>query len=393
MAPLPAPAEKPSHRVSDSQSHAKVRPPTQVAVFCAALWPNLQPALTTSAWPGRTASPTPGWCSAARASRHWRIRPGLQGALWHLGGAPREHRTDSLSAAFCNLRKDEAEDITERYKALCAHYGMTVSRNNRGVAHENGSIEGPHGHLKRTISDALALRGSAEFDDLDAYRAFIAEVVGRANAHRAKRINAERALLQDLPAMPTADYEETSVVVTSSSGFTLRRVFYTVPSRLIGHRLGVRLYDDRLELFLSGTRHLTLPRGRPSKTGTHVHIVNYRHVIHSLKRKPMALLNLVYRDALFPRDAYRRCFEVALERLTEREACRLAVTLLALAHEENCEAELAAEIDSVLDKGRLPAPNDLKARFAPDPSQMPRIEITRPYLAGYGSLLSVGGAS
>ena len=117
------------------------------------------------------------------------------------------------------------------------------------------SIEGPHGHLKRTIADALALRGSAEFDDLDAYRAFIAEVVGRANAHRAKRINAERALLQDLPAMPTADYEETSVVVTSSSGFTLRRVFYTVPSRLIGHRLGVRLYDDRLELFLSGTRH------------------------------------------------------------------------------------------------------------------------------------------
>ena len=48
MAPLPAPAEKPSHRVSDSQSHAKVRPPTQVAVFCAALWPNLQPALTVA---------------------------------------------------------------------------------------------------------------------------------------------------------------------------------------------------------------------------------------------------------------------------------------------------------------------------------------------------------
>ena len=194
------------------------------------------------------------------------LAEGLQCALWHLGGAPREHRTDSLSAAFCNLRKDEAEDMTERYQALCAHYGMAASRNNRGVAHENGSIEGPHGHLKRTIADALALRGSAEFDDLDAYRSFIAEVVGRANAHRAKRINAERALLQDLPAMPTADYEETSVVVTSSSGFTLKRVFYTVPSRLIGHRLGVRLYDDRLELFLSGTRHLTLPRGRPSES-------------------------------------------------------------------------------------------------------------------------------
>ena len=198
------------------------------------------------------------------------LAEGLQGALWHLGGAPREHRTDSLSAAFCNLRKDEAEDMTERYKALCAHYGMTVSRNNRGLAHENGSIESPHGHLKRTIADALALRGSSDFDDLDAYRAFIAEVVGCA-----KRIDAERALLRDLPAMRAADYEETSVLVTSSSGFTLRRVFYTVPSRLIGHRLGVRLYDDRLELFLSGTRHLTLPRGRPGKTGR-VHVVTGR---------------------------------------------------------------------------------------------------------------------
>ena len=203
------------------------------------------------------------------------LAEGLQGALWHLGGAPREHRTDSLSAAFCNLRKDEAEDMTQRYQALCAHYGMTVSRNNRGLAHENGSIESPHGHLKRTIADALALRGSSDFDDLDAYRAFIAEVVGRANAHRAKRIDAERALLRDLPAMRAADYEETSVLVTSSSGFTLRRVFYTVPSRLIGHRLGVRLYDDRLELFLSGTRHLTLPRGRPGKTGR-VHVVTGR---------------------------------------------------------------------------------------------------------------------
>ena len=84
---------------------------------------------------------------------------------------------------------------------------------------------------------------------------------------------------------------------------TLRRVFYTVPSRLVGHRLGARIYDDRLELFLSSTRILTLPRGRAGASGPNVHVVNYRHVIHSLKKKPMALLNLVYRDALFPREA------------------------------------------------------------------------------------------
>ena len=53
MASLPAPAEKPSHRISESQSHAKLSPPAQVAVFCAAPWPNLQPALTDGSEDGR----------------------------------------------------------------------------------------------------------------------------------------------------------------------------------------------------------------------------------------------------------------------------------------------------------------------------------------------------
>ena len=104
--------------------------------------------------------------------------------------------------------------MTERYRALCAHCGMAVSRNNRGGAHENGSIERPHGHLKRSIADALALRGSSDFADLDAYRAFVGEVVGRANAHRSKGIEAVRATLLDLPINGTADYEPTSVNIT-----------------------------------------------------------------------------------------------------------------------------------------------------------------------------------
>jgi len=320
------------------------------------------------------------------------LAEGLQDALWHLGGAPQEHRSDSLSAAFRNLDKDAVEDMTKRYQALCEHYGMEATRNNRGVAHENGSIEGPHGHLKRRTADALALRGSCDFEDLDAYRAFIAAVVGRANAHRCKAIEAERAMLQDLPMSRTADYQETSVTITSSSGFVLRRTFYTVPSRLIGHRLGARLYDDRIELFLSGAHLLTLPRGRAGASGAGAHVVNYRHIIHSLKKKPMALLNLVYRDALFPREPYRRCFERALEQLTNRQACRLTVTLLAIAHEENCEAELAHAIDLALKAGRLPDPDKLKARFAPDRGSMPRVHIAKPQLAGYGSLLDAGGA-
>ena len=87
-----------------------------------------------------------------------------------------------------------------------------------------------------------------------------------------------------------------------------------MPSRLIGHRLRVRLYDDRLDLFIGGTLLMTLTRGRAAATGKHAHVVDYRHVIHALRRKPMALLNLVYRDQLFPRDAYRLTFDRLLEK-------------------------------------------------------------------------------
>lgn len=108
---------------------------------------------------------------------------------------------------------------------------MAPSRNNRGVAHENGAIEGPHGHLKRAIADALLLRGTPDFIDLAAYRQFLDEFCDRRNAHNRKRIDAERAALQPLSARRTTDGEETHVTVTSSGGFILRRVFYTVPSR------------------------------------------------------------------------------------------------------------------------------------------------------------------
>jgi hypothetical protein len=155
------------------------------------------------------------------------LAEGLQNALWALGGVPKEHRSDSLSAAFRNLTADAQQDLTQRYQNLMRHYEMEPSRNNAGVAHENGSIESAHGHLKEALEDALLLRGSRDFADLDAYRAFVDETVGRRNANNRKRIALEREALASLPQRRTADFEEKVVTVTSSGGFILRRVFYT----------------------------------------------------------------------------------------------------------------------------------------------------------------------
>lgn len=320
------------------------------------------------------------------------LAEGLQNALWALGGAPMEHRSDSLSAAFRNLDCDARADLTRRYDALCHHYGMAPSRNNPGVAHENGAIESAHGHLKTAIRDALLMRGSGDFSDLASYRRFIDEITSAKNRRNAVRIDAERAYLLPLPDRRTSDYEETIVNVTSTSGFTLRKVFYTVPSRLIGHRLRVRLFDDRLELFIGGTHLMTLPRGRAPRNGKHGHVIDYRHIIHSLRRKPMALFGMVYRDQLFPRDAYRKTFDRLIKQLPERIACRTMVELLALAHDRACEAELADILADDLAQDRLPDLAALRARFAPDPAGLPEVVIRLTPLADYDSLLAGAAA-
>lgn len=317
------------------------------------------------------------------------LAEGLQNALWALGGVPKEHRSDSLSAAFRNLAADAREDVTQRYAALMGHYGMTATRNNRGIAHENGSIESAHGHLKQALEDALLLRGARDFHDLDAYRAFVDTVVGRRNANLAKRIALEKQALAPLPKGRTADFEEKVIPVTSSGGFTLRRVFYTVPSRLIGHRLRVRIFDDRLECFLGGTPVATLRRGRPVSEVRGGHVVDYRHVIHALRRKPMALANVVYRDQLFPRAAYKQAFEALREQGDDKRACKVTVELLALAHERACEAELAKAIANELDAKRLPDLASLRARFRPETAAVPTVAVELAPLGAYDELACV----
>ena len=127
--------------------------------------------------------------SAARASWPWprgcRTRSGRSAAR------PRSTAATASRPPSATSTGTASEDLTRRYEALCAHYGMTPSRNNPGLAHENGAIESAHGHLKKAIEDALLLRGSRDFADLAAYRRFVDEVVGppqrpQGQAHRAR---------------------------------------------------------------------------------------------------------------------------------------------------------------------------------------------------------------
>lgn len=151
----------------------------------------------------------------------------------------------------------------------------------------------------------------------------------------------------------------------------------------------MRIFDDRLECFLGATPVGTLRRGRPVSESQGGHVVDYRHVIHALRRKPMAFASLVYRDQLFPRAAYKRLFDTLREHGDDRRACKVTVELLALAHERGCEAELAVAIAADLDAGRIPDLAALRDRFRPKETSIPSVAVKLAPLEVYDELASV----
>ena len=311
----------------------------------------------------------------------------LQDALWKLGGVPAEHRSDSLSAAYKNLDADAQRDFTRSYEDLCRHYGMCATRNNRGVAHENGSIESPNGHLKRRLDQALRRRGSRDFASIEDNRRFVEEEVAKQNRRRAALVDEERRVLKALPPRRTTDFTLISADVTRNGTVSLDRVTYSVPSRLVGRRLHAHLYDDRIELFCGPDKVMTTTRVRV-KHPDRGHSVDFRHFIGNLRRKPGALRSLVYRDALFPAHAYLRAWQALDAAIDARQACRDMVALLDIAANGNCIDALGQRIEAALDANKLPDIAKLKGEFLPTTRARADVTIPPPDTKGYTCLLA-----
>jgi transposase InsO family protein len=315
------------------------------------------------------------------------LAQGMQNALWALGGAPEEHRTDSLSAAFNNLA--EQEELTRRYSDLCKHYGLRASRNNLGESHENGSIESRQGSLKNAIDQALLLRGHRSFDELTGYRQFIADVVARMNRRVSAKVVEERAALKPLPVRRTSEYEETDARVTKFSTVSVKRILYSVPSRLIGHRPKFRVYPERIEAWLGDVCVFETVRGVVPAGKQRGKLIDYRHLISTLKRKPGAFARWVLRDDMFPRAEYRLTWERLSEKLPERQACKVMVGLLDLAVRGACEVQLANVLGDLLQAGTLPELAGLEEKFAPKVTPVPDVSVELPPLADYDALMGV----
>src|SRR5713101_6515887 len=277
------------------------------------------------------------------------LAEGIEKALWHLGGVPAMHRTDHLSAAVRQLRKEEQEDWTVRYQALMAHYGMQPTWNNVSIAHENGDVEQSHHRFKEAVDQALRVRSSRDFASRAAYEHFLQNLIHKRNQTRAEKVSAEKASLRPLPSRELAPCKELQVVVSQFSTITVATNRYSVPSRLIGTTILVRVRSEHLEGYVGTTRVFEIPR----LIGKHHHRIDYHHVIHSLVRKPGAFAAYRYPDDLFPTTTFRQTYDRLVTGGIER-ADRDYVRILHLAATTS-EAEVETALQIVLEADKLPS--------------------------------------
>ena len=230
---------------------------------------------------------------------------GLQGALWELGGVPRGVRTDNLSAASHDLKNSKGRTMNPRYEAVLAHYGVEATGTNPRSSHENGVVEQRHRRLKNALDQALILRGSRDFETEEKYRQFVRVVVDRRNRLFRSNLRSERRHLRPLPPAPVPEYTNYRCRVRRWSTSRLANRTYSVPSRLIGRVVDARVYADRIEVYYKS--HLVESMERLHGTGKAQ--IDYRHIVGSLVRKPVAFARYRFREQMFSTRTFKLAYD------------------------------------------------------------------------------------
>jgi hypothetical protein len=309
------------------------------------------------------------------------LSQGLQDALWELGGVPKLHRTDRLSAAVndhCNQ-----EFFTQRYRALLAHYGLEAQAIAARQAHQNGDVEQSHHRFKTAVDQALMLRGSRDFAARADYEQFLRGTCGQRNSGRSERFAEERPRLGALPARRLDAWHRRDARVSQGSTIRIGTNIYSVPSRLIGEKVEVQVMAECLEVW-----HGAVLVGRVDRQrGRNKHAINYRHVIDWLVRKPGAFAAYRYHDAMFPSSRFRRAYDTLLTKDPARAAGDY-LRILELAAKES-EAGVDAILGRLLDGGGPITPTGVAEQLRRDlglPQAMD-VTITMVDLSMYDRLL------
>jgi hypothetical protein len=321
------------------------------------------------------------WASVCFSESFESLSEGLQEALWTLGGVPVRHRTDRLSAAVNNL--SETKEFTSRYQGLMDHYGLEKERIQAGQANENGDVESSHRHFKEAVDQSLMLRGSRDFQSREEYSQFLTDLLRQRNLGREVRAQSERVKLRSLPARRYESWRLIRVRVGVGSTLKIDRNTYSVPSRLIGEVVDVRVCVEDLEVWYGGALMERLPRLR----GRGQERINYRHVIGWLVRKPGAFERYRYRDDLFPTSRFRMAYDALVEQQS-RHAVQQYLEIVELAALEG-ESRVDDALRILLDR-ETPLTAKLVDQFVRSVSVVPEVtavEVCAVDLSSFDQLL------
>ena len=324
------------------------------------------------------------WATRCVSESFLSLVTGLQAALTELGKCPSCLVTDNSSAATHELEAmpGRPRSFNSDYLELCTHYDLTPLTIHVGCPHEQGDVESQNRHLKRRLEQHLLLRGSRDFAAVEHYDEFVRRVVRTANAPRQARLIEELACMRPLPVTRLAEYRQFEPVVSSQSLMRVNRHTYSVPSRLIGHTLRVEQHEAELQVYLEKEFLFGLPRLR-GKQGC---LVDFRHVLPGLLRKPGAFLHYRHREALYPSTVYRRAYDRLVADHGERPGVIEYLQVLKLVAEETVE-----KVEVVL-QAQLGLPGKWRAvqvREQLAPVVKPAVELAAltPSLAAYDTLL------
>lgn len=318
------------------------------------------------------------------------LRRGVQAALFRLGHHPEWHQTDNSTAATHTIG-DRKRKFNDEYEAMIKHFGMKPRTTEVGAKEQNGDVEASNGALKRRIAQRLIVRGSNNFDSVEAYECWLAQdPIRRANAGRRERLARELAVMPIVRADRLPEFREQDVLVTSWSTIRIDHNAYSVPSRLIGEHVRVRIFERVIEVFYAQKRQLVIDR----VLGRNGHRINYRHVIWSLIQKPGAFARYRYREDLFPTLTFRKTYDAIAgdSPSTGKDLAYLRILHLAAA---TTETDVEAGLVMMLEAKKTPEVESLKQLLdAPRcTGRVPPMAALEVDLSTYDELLAAGGKS
>ena len=320
------------------------------------------------------------WATPCLSESMVALREGVQNAFFRLGFLPEFHQTDNSTAATHDLATGK-RGFNAEYEALMRHLSLRPRTTQVGAKEQNGSVESTNGALKRALKQHLLLRGSRDFLSREAYGAWLCGVLEKRNAGRSVRLKEELCAMRPLGVRRLPEYSVVDVRVGSGSTIRVKSNTYSVPSRLIGEKVRVRVFDDRLEVYWSGELQAKRERVR----GKAAFCVAWRDVIGWLVRKPGAFRRYRYRDALFPGEVFLRAYERLDEALSPWAADTNYLQVLLLARDA-CLDDVERALSALEASGELARFERVVALAGRERPARPEVEVGELELASYDEL-------